>query len=176
MSNRFVALLLPLLAFAPLARAGQGTFTGEESEDFGKGGFSVILAKFGGAREYPKGASPDFTHHATLVPLATLSGGFDPGLHPTLEVGFNCGPVFTNTSIQTVPKEGAMVLAVIRHGILIGDVKVPRNAVVSHVCTFMPRHSALVEVSGADDAQVRETLQRIQAARARGVAKPKERG
>ena len=145
------------------ADAGIGTTDGSDESDFSD--YSVIVATFNGAKTYPL-ENKYFTHHATLIPVATLTGTFDAALHPTLGVDFNCGTL--TTSIKNLPDEGSTVVAVIwmKDGVAKGSEG--RTSVTSTICTFMPEQAAMAQVTGLSDPRITEVLKKIQAARLKG--------
>jgi hypothetical protein len=148
-----IAVALFLAAPSHDTAAGLATRRGDERGYWEQDRTSVVVAVLRDLRR-----APDHTdirsRHATLVPMATVSGSFDPGLHPTLPVRLWVVP--PGTSIRGEPPEGATVMAVIAQqddGYLI----------VPDVCAFMPEPgAALVVVDGPGDPKVAQTLKRIQ--------------
>lgn len=152
-----VSLLLGLSTHAALPSLSDDT-----EENWGPGKFSVIAAKVRDAERLP-----DYSWKAVLIPRATITGTFDPGLHSELPVTFNAESTGT-TSIRRAPKAGDTVIAVIYSS---------GNAwsVTIHLCSFMPDGSSMMIVDGLDDPRVAQTLKNIQTSRAKGLAKIKRK-
>src|SRR4051794_36944203 len=163
--RRAFVVCLAVFAASPFTLAGRAPLRADEERIF-NGYCSVILARIIRSREHGDGVT--FTHHATLEPHSTLSGTFDCGVHPTLEVDFWVGDVLTS-SVAEVPRDGSIVLAVVLTDVDLDGDGVKRNFIPSDRCLFMPEEAALVRVRGADDMKVWETLKRIQ----EGRLKPK---
>lgn len=153
-----IALVVLSCAAPPVAAIP--TFDGEYDESWDAGRYSVIVAQVKAVEK----AKDDSSWRATLLPMSTIAGKFDPGEHPELNVkSFGIG------GSRNVPRVGDTVLTVV----IIS--KAPgRGWVVPIVyMTFMPggEGDPLVVIDGPADRRVLETLKRIQQARARGRAK-----
>lgn len=147
--------------FAGPATAGLGTTTGREWKLWTLGHYGVILAKVVSVEPVP--AQPR-EHRAVLEPLATVAGSFDPS-----ERQARTFRVFISqwgTTITTAPPKGAIIMAVVRTGVLAYDERIPSDWIVPDICKFMPEDKALVVIKGLDDPRVLETLRKIQDARA----------
>lgn len=155
-----------LLLVGETCLGGWGTIDGTEQGLWTDEQLVVVVARFTAYRRNDGPQAPGWDE-AALVPLATLAGTFDPSNTTELPVRFFEGVA---SSIRTVPKEGAVVLAVIRMNFRNGEDKAPANGIVSDGCTFMPDESSLVPVNGVGDKRVVETLDRVRKARAKGVA------
>ena len=116
------------------------------------------------------------SHRATLRPIATIAGKFDPSVSEELIVQFYAaqfsGSIGPGTCIKNVPQKGAIILAVIAPGFIEGDENKPMVFIVSDACDFMPTSAGLLTISGLGDARVLETLKKIREARARPVPNP----
>jgi hypothetical protein len=162
--SRFIAFatLLVLSFSSGTILAAQGTVTGKEPEGWDTGAFNVVLGTLIDVQK--DGPAELNRYRATLVPLATLAGAFDPSLHPKVPVRFYVGRA--SSSIEQPPPSGATVIAVIVVGTLQADETEPSNWIRSDICAFMPGESAMVVVKGLGDARVAETLKKLQEARA----------
>ncbi len=153
-------LLLSCVLFAPCSGGGLLVTTGKEWHQWTEGGYSVIAARVREVRQAPGDAGEAGSYFAVLEPLAVFAGSLDPSEHATIRVSMYVGQ--GGTSIESPPKQGSMVLAVVQWG----------NFIVSDICTFMPDQSALAEVTGLGDPRVIETLKKIQDARAHAEPDP----
>lgn len=157
----FIAVYLSLVFVAP-SMAGHVTTTGKEWGLWTEDRYSVIVASI---HDITRTDDPEPNdHRATLRPLATIAGTLDPRTHPLLPVRLYA--VADDSSIKRLPPDGATVLAVVRADMQQGHDQEPSNWVVSDTCTFMPEMAAMVTLRDARDPYVRETLKRIQEARA----------
>lgn len=160
--KRAIVLLVFILITTSGAFAGQGTINGRESEGWDTGYYTLIL---GVIRDVQKQrTSGEDRCIAVIVPRATLGGIFDPSLHPLLPVEFHFGE--PTSSIRQPPKDGAIVLAVIKQVRATEKGQSDHGIIYSHICTFMPGESALVVLKGFDDPLIAETLKKLQDARA----------
>ncbi|HZK79817.1 MAG TPA: hypothetical protein VFC46_02095 [Humisphaera sp.] len=161
--------ILPPLRRAPVApgttgvdAAGVATVSGTEgflayTSDWD--GNSVILARVVSITELTPGAERLTSHTAVLEPLMKLAGGADCSTKPRIKVRLWIDS--ETSSIHNAPIVGSKVLAVVTHGYISG--------VESNSCfwvgpdryAFMPGSAALVEVSGADDKAVAQTIANI---------------
>jgi hypothetical protein len=164
MKLALIALHISVL-FAAVALAALGTSTGRESELWTRGRYSVIVGTLQDVKQM-EGAE-DRPYVATLKPIGTLAGAFDPSLNSDLRVRFYVGHMVS--SIKEPPGGGATVLAVIRTKILHGEETEPSDWIVSDLCTFMPGNAGLVEIEGLGDPRILETLRRLREARASGT-------
>jgi len=158
--------------FCAPAIAGHAIRDGSEGELFGKDRYSVIVARVAHVwvAKSTDPVDPRDRDMIELAPLATLAGTFDPSVNPTATFGYFSNDI--SSSIKAPPKEGAIILTVVRDQILIHEDPTPRNVIVSDTCTFMPGGSALLTIKSLDDPAVSQTLERLQKARA--IAKRKE--
>lgn len=144
-----------------LCVAAIGTFDAKEDENWGDtpGTCSLIVAE---VLDVEPGGIAAGKHRVRLRPIATLSGRFDPGRHPTLDTEMSTSQALGTTSIRQAPPKGSTVMAVLYY--TRGD----RGRVVSSAaCTFMPSSGSAVEViDGLSDPKVQDTVRRIQEARA----------
>lgn len=131
------------------------TIDGESSIEWDSDHFSVIVAEVKALS-----IEPDSSWNATLAPLFSIAGKFDPSGHPLLKVR-SYGP--GGSSVQTVPKVGDTVLTVI---IRAHDSPRPWFIALQWM-SFMPESSALCVIKDPSDPRVNETLKKIQEARAR---------
>jgi hypothetical protein len=155
-------LIVVSAMLAVVSLGGQVTTTGKEQELWNQGGYSVLVATIRDIRLF--GGDETDLYQANLLPLATLAGKFDASLNPRLPVRFYA--LSSDTSIKQVPPDGVTVLAVIQVQVRQGDEVEESNWIVSDICSFMPDYSALVTLRDARDPLVRETLSRLQEARA----------
>jgi hypothetical protein len=161
-------ILVATLAIAHRSSGGVGTLTGREPRIWNEGNISVIAAT---VAEVTKGEGEGHQpYRATLVPLATLAGSFDPSLRPALRVRFYVSSL--TSSVENAPPNGATVLAVIETSAIHGDETTASDWVRSDVCRFMPDGSALVVLKDLNDPRLGETLKRLQDARAHPDADP----
>ncbi len=144
------------------SHAGIATTTGKEWRLWSEGDYSVVVARVVEI-ERAKGDNGDAgVYFATFEPIALLAGSLDPSLNPSIHVSMYVGNIGGGTSISDAPDKGSMVLAVVQHG----------NFVVSDICTFMPKNSAMVQITGLGDARIIETLKKLQDARAHADPDP----
>jgi hypothetical protein len=142
--SRFIAFatLLVLSFSSGTILAAQGTVTGKEPEGWDTGAFNVVLGTLIDVQK--DGPAELNRYRATLVPLATLAGAFDPSLHPKVPVRFYVGRA--SSSIEQPPPSGATVIAVI----VVGTLQAYETVVLT----------------GFDDARIAQTLKKLQDARA----------
>jgi hypothetical protein len=136
--------------FQPIAAAG---ITFSSAENVGKDQCSVIIAK---VDEIKAANEDDATHLLIIEPLATIAGDFDPSIERKLRVRMWVDNA--TSSVRQAPRPDALVMVVIRGGMLKGE---PVTYIVSDVCTFMPQRSACVTVTSLEDKVISETLARI---------------
>ena len=163
MKIALTSLMFLLCCLSPRAHAAQRTTTGKEWRLWTEGGFSVVVGTIHDTKE--EAPDGDLRYRATLKPLATLAGSFDPSLHATLPVTFYTGKAIS--SIERPPAgDGANVLVVLRYQAPEDERQAPSWIIVADICTFMPDQSALVIITGPDDLKVAATLKKLQEARA----------
>lgn len=140
--------------------AGLGTHTGREWHFWHtKSGNSLVVANISSIRRVdPRW---DYEMTADLTPIATIAGTFDPGAQKSLNVRFWVS--FTTSSINKVPAEGALVMAMLWVDPTGQDSRTP--FIDSSICKFMPGESAMVEIDGLGDQRVIETILRLKDAR-----------
>ena len=168
---RGVAVLMLGLLLLPqtVAQAALGTFDAANLGMWKEGGASVIIATVQDVKEL-NGLFSEGTHTAVLMPHATIAGGFDPGLHPTLNVHFWVGSF--GTSIWKAPSKGELIMAVIQSPDELGGHK--GYIIESAICPFMPFEDdrlhpigspSVTVITGLNDPKVTQALWRIQVAR-----------
>jgi hypothetical protein len=167
--RKFVLSTLGLLVGPSCTHGGTNSLHGNEPRAWDDGGYNLIIAEAQDVMAVP-GDKSRGNYKAKLIVFATLAGTLDPGANASLEVTFECG-VPGPVSILAVPKNGAMVLAVL------GE----KDYVTSDDCSFMPDRSALVTIDGLADKRVMETIRKLRFNRHPAEADipmefPKERG
>ena len=168
MNSRVLRLsVVFVLASSVSLFAGQGTTSAGNPDTWKKRKLSVIVATIKDVKSAD--GDPSQPYRATLTPLATIAGGFDPSASPTLAVRFFAAK--SGSAIDEVPKDGATVLVVIERDVTYADEQEPSVWIDSNKCPFMPGSAGLVTIDGLDDKRVPETLKRIRDARAGAVPK-----
>lgn len=151
--TNFLLLVITLLASVP-CNGGLATTTGKEWHLWTDGHYCVLAARVREIEQAKGDAGRFGVWVATLEPLAVFAGSYDPSGRSSFDVSVYIGGA--GTSIQDAPpKKGATILAVVQNG----------NFIVSDICDFMPRGSAMVEVNGLGDSRVMETIKKIHDAR-----------
>jgi len=159
MRTIIVAFVLFLPSLTTLG--GFGTISGKERGFWTEDRTSVVVGTIGAIHARQVGEPQEY--QAMFVPLATLAGSLDPSLRRVLDVRFFAGSDYS--SIDRLPANGAIVVAVVQLDRFQADEREPSNWIVSDLCLFMPKHSGLVVVDGLNDPRVAETLKKIQGTR-----------
>jgi hypothetical protein len=167
MRRLFFAVLTIFVASGTTAQShgAQEELKADDPTTFGVRANSVVVAR---VRKVAKIADRRIgTHTVTLEPLVTLAGAFDPTAEPELKV--RLWAEWVGSSIQRAPPIGAMVVAVIGEGPVLGGPDTFMYA-VSEICDFMPEGSGMVVVENLADKRVQEIIDKIRAGRARAKA------
>ena len=119
-------------------------------------------------------ANPKPTHRATLKPIATLAGEFDPSGVAELPVTFYVGTLGTNLTIA--PASGSLIMGVLEIT-KDRDSGMPKSGfILSDICPFMPDgESSITVLKDMGDTRVMETSERLRSIRKDSVSNGKTR-
>ncbi len=152
------AVAVALLALADNAYPELGRKTGEEPNYWNR--HTVVIARvveINERRNY-------MTSTIKLRPAGVLSGAFDLGATEDLTAAVQMGDGSVGTAIRIVPKQGGIVLAVIR----LPTADVPTFVVPPEFTTYMPeRAAALSEIDNLTDSRIERVLDAIRDVRAK---------
>ena len=165
-----IIISLGLLACIPCAARGAwSNIHAETPSTWNEYKVSVICATVDQIREVKHYHNGGGAFAATLVPMSTIAGHFDPSASRTLKVSFDAGSYAT--SVVDAPPKGSLILAVIR------ELPSGEYIIEGNICNFMPDEidrgrsgSSIAILKGLDDPKIVATQRVIQAARAKQPA------
>ena len=143
--------------------AGIGTSSGNDPSFWESAKVSVIIARISDIKKVADPGDPAWSnnhYHATLTLKSTLAGVIDSSVTPTLQLDFYATGY--GTSIETLPKDGDLVVAVTLS--FADPVIITANRI-----SFMPDNAGMIVVKNMDDPQIDQILKKIQYERAHPV-------
>ena len=159
----FPSLERASMPFQSTAKNGFAVLSGPDGLAWQDNSFSVIVARVASITKLVADAGPHTSHTVVLEPLTTVAGAFDSSGKRRIAVRMWIDPAMSST--KTLPSVGSTILAVLGYAALNPNQTDYGFCVGPDKYAFMPHSSALVEITGADDKVVQETLAKVRRSR-----------